>query len=93
MTYTDILNTIDYGGENIKYYNNNEKRVFYTEKDTDGTYEIMVELNTYGYVVNIERTAIKDTDKDKENRVSTKRIEEPVKEYEEKTIVYRGIKM
>lgn len=43
----------------------------------------MVELNTYGYVVNIERTAIKDTDKDKENRVSTKRIEEPVKEYEE----------
>ncbi|OJE25525.1 hypothetical protein A9490_01745 [Bacillus thuringiensis] len=86
MTYTDILNTIDYGGENIKYYNNNEKRVFYTEKDTDGTYEIMVELNTYGYVVNIERTAIKDTDKDKgkENRVSTKRIEEPVKEYEEK---------
>lgn len=86
MTYTNILNTIDYGGENIKYYNNNEKRVFYTEKDTDGTYEIMVELNTYGYVVNIERTAIKDTDKDKakENRVSTKRIEEPVKEYEEK---------
>ncbi|MDA1568918.1 hypothetical protein PDK93_22935 [Bacillus cereus] len=90
MTYTDILNTIDYGGENIKYYNNNEKRVFYTEKDTDGTYEIMVELNTYGYVVNIERTPIKDTDKDKdkdkgkENRVSTKRIEEPVKEYEEK---------
>lgn len=84
MTYTDILNTIDYGGENIKYYNNNEKRVFYTEKDTDGTYEIMVELNTYGYVVNIERTAIKDTDKGKENRVSTKRIEEPVKEYEEK---------
>ncbi|EEM26056.1 hypothetical protein bthur0003_47810 [Bacillus thuringiensis serovar thuringiensis str. T01001] len=86
MTYTDILNTIDYGGENIKHYNNNEKRVFYTEKDTDGTYEIMVELNTYGYVVNIERTAIKDTDKDKgkENRVSTKRIEEPVKEYEEK---------
>ncbi|MFV0939289.1 MULTISPECIES: hypothetical protein [Bacillus cereus group] len=92
MTYTDILNTIDYGGENIKYYNNNEKRVFYTEKDTDGTYEIMVELNTYGYVVNIERTAIKDTDKDKdndkdkgkENGVSTKRIEEPVKEYEEK---------
>ena len=57
----------------------------------------MVELNTYGYVVNIERTAIKDTEKDtekdKENRVSTKRIEEPVKEYEEKTIVYRGIKM
>ncbi|MGQ0437837.1 hypothetical protein ACT4UT_06445, partial [Bacillus sp. B-TM1] len=51
MTYTDILNTIDYGGENIKHYNNNEKRVFYTEKDTDGTYEIMVELNTYGYVV------------------------------------------
>lgn len=46
----------------------------------------MVALNTYGYVVNIERTAIKDTnkDKDKENRVSTKRIEEPVKEYEEK---------
>ncbi|KAA0806202.1 hypothetical protein DN398_00700 [Bacillus sp. JAS102] len=88
MTYTDILNTIDYGGENIKHYNNNEKRVFYTEKDTDGTYEIMVELNTYGYVVNIERTAIKDTDKDKdkdkENRVYTKRIEEPVKEYEEK---------
>lgn len=86
MTYTDILNTIDYGGENIKYYNNNEKRVFYTEKDTDGTYEIMVELNTYGYVVNIERTAIKDKDKDKdkENRLSTKRIEEPVKEYEEK---------
>nr|WP_234465761.1 MULTISPECIES: hypothetical protein [unclassified Bacillus (in: firmicutes)] len=82
MTYTDILNTIDYGGENIKYYNNNEKRVFYTEKDTDGTYEIMVELNTYGYVVNIERTAIKD--KDKENEASTKRIEEPVKEYEEK---------
>ncbi|MBG9617320.1 hypothetical protein [Bacillus cereus] len=82
MTYTDILNAIDYGGENIKYYNNNEKRVFYTEKDTDGTYEIMVELNTYGYVVNIERTAIKD--KDKENEVSTKRIEEPVKEYEEK---------
>ncbi|MDA2516564.1 hypothetical protein PDN73_12175 [Bacillus cereus] len=82
MTYTDILNTIDYGGENIKHYNNNEKRVFYTEKDTDGTYEIMVELNTYGYVVNIERTAIKDTDK--ENEVSTKRIEEPVKEYEEK---------
>ena len=97
MMYTDILNTIDYGGENIKHYNNNEKRVFYTEKDTDGTYEIMVELNTYGYVVNIERTAIKDTEKDtekdKENRVSTKRIEEPVKEYEEKTIVYRGIKM
>ncbi|MGH0566946.1 hypothetical protein ACQVQF_22795 [Bacillus cereus] len=88
MTYTDILNTIDYGGENIKHYNNNEKRVFYTEKDTDGTYEIMVELNTYGYVVNIERNAIKDTDKDKdkdkENRVYTKRIEEPVKEYEEK---------
>ncbi|PEA88918.1 hypothetical protein [Bacillus thuringiensis] len=92
MMYTDILNTIDYGGENIKHYNNNEKRVFYTEKDTDGTYEIMVELNTYGYVVNIERTAIKDTEKDtekdkekdKENRVSTKRIEEPVKEYEEK---------
>ncbi|MED3378785.1 hypothetical protein P4446_06315 [Bacillus tropicus] len=88
MTYTDILNTIDYGGENIKHYNNNEKRVFYTEKDTDGTYEIMVELNTYGYVVNIARTAIKDTDKDKdkdkENRVYTKRIEEPVKEYEEK---------
>lgn len=84
MTYTDILNTIDYGGENIKHYNNNEKRVFYTEKDTDGTYEIMVELNTYGYVVNIERTAIKDKDKDKENRLSTKRIEEPVKEYEEK---------
>ncbi|EEM19946.1 hypothetical protein bthur0001_48380 [Bacillus thuringiensis serovar tochigiensis BGSC 4Y1] len=86
MTYTDILNTIDYGGENIKHYNNNEKRVFYTEKDTDGTYEIMVELNTYGYVVNIERTAIKDKDKDKdkENRVYTKRIEEPVKEYEEK---------
>ncbi|KIQ89246.1 hypothetical protein PDJ95_15240 [Bacillus cereus] len=84
MTYTDILNTIDYGGENVKHYNNNEKRVFYTEKDTDGTYEIIVELNTYGYVVNIERTAIKDTDKDKENRVSTKRIEEPVKEYEEK---------
>ena len=91
MTYTDILNTIDYGGENIKHYNNNEKRVFYTEKDTDGTYEIMVELNTYGYVVNIERTAIKGTDK--ENEVSMKRIEEPVKEYEEKTIVYRGIKM
>ncbi|WP_017763716.1 hypothetical protein [Bacillus thuringiensis] len=84
MMYTDILNTIDYGGENIKHYNNNEKRVFYTEKDTDGTYEIMVELNTYGYVVNIERTAIKDTEKGKENRVSTKRIEEPVKEYEEK---------
>lgn len=86
MTYTDILNTIDYGGENIKHYNNNEKRVFYTEKDTDGTYEIMIELNTYGYVVNIERTAIKDKDKDKdkENRVYTKRIEEPVKEYEEK---------
>ncbi|MFH3698499.1 hypothetical protein WAH92_21235, partial [Acinetobacter baumannii] len=82
MTYTDILNTIDYGGENIKHYNNNEKRVFYTEKDTDGTYEIMVELNTYGYVVNIERTAIKGTDK--ENEVSMKRIEEPVKEYEEK---------
>ncbi|MRC31938.1 hypothetical protein GH884_27505 [Bacillus thuringiensis] len=82
MTYRDILNTIDYGGENIKLYNNNEKRVFYTEKDTDGTYEIMVELNTYGYVVNIERTAIKGTDK--ENEVSTKRIEEPVKEYEEK---------
>ena len=91
MTYTDILNTIDYGGENIKHYNNNEKRVFYTEKDTDGTYEIMVELNTYGYVVNIERTAIKGTDK--ENEVSMKRIEEPVKEYEKKTIVYRGIKM
>ena len=90
MTYTDILNTIDYGGENIKHYNNNEN-VFYTEKDTDGTYEIMVELNTYGYVVNIERTAIKGTDK--ENEVSMKRIEEPVKEYEEKTIVYRGIKM
>ena len=84
MTYTDILNTIDYGGENIKYYNNNEKRVFYTEKDTDGTYEIMVELNTYGYVVNIERTAIKDKDTDKENQVFTKRSEEPVKEYEEK---------
>ncbi|WP_434165265.1 hypothetical protein [Bacillus thuringiensis] len=82
MTYTDILNTIDYGGENIKHYNNKEKRVFYTEKDTDGTYEIMVELNTYGYVVNIERTAIKDPDK--ENQVSTKRSEEPVKEYEEK---------
>lgn len=32
MTYTDILNTIDYGGENIKHYNNHEKRVFYTEK-------------------------------------------------------------
>lgn len=95
MTYTDILNTIDYGGENIKHYNNHEKRVFYTEKDTDGTYEIMVELNTYGYVVNIERTAIKDEDKDtdKENQVFTKRSEEPVKEYEEKTIVYRGIKM
>ena len=93
MTYTDILNTIDYGGENIKHYNNNEKRVFYTEKDTDGTYEIMVELNTYGYVVNIERTAIKGTDKENENEVSMKRIEEPVKEYEEKTIVYRGIKM
>ncbi|MGK8426391.1 hypothetical protein OF864_29220 [Bacillus cereus] len=88
MTYTDILNTIDYGGENIKHYNNHEKRVFYTEKDTDGTYEIMVELNTYGYVVNIERTAIKDEDKDtdtdKENQVFTKRSEEPVKEYEEK---------
>ena len=86
MMYTDILNTIDYGGENIKHYNNNEKRVFYTEKDTDGTYEIMVELNTYGYVVNIERTAIKDEDKDtdKENQVFTKRSEEPVKEYEEK---------
>ncbi len=86
MTYTDILNTIDYGGENIKHYNNNEKRVFYTEKDTDGTYEIMVELNTYGYVVNIERTAIKGTDKENENEneVSMKRIEEPVKEYEEK---------
>ncbi|ANP83626.1 hypothetical protein BAQ53_23120 [Bacillus sp. B25(2016b)] len=88
MTYTDILNTIDYGGENIKHYNNHEKRVFYTEKDTDGTYEIMVELNTYGYVVNIERTAIKnkdkDTDTDKENQVFTKRSEEPVKEYEEK---------
>ena len=82
MTYTDILNTIDYGGENIKHYNNNEKRVFYTDKDTDGTYEIMVELNTYGYVVNIERTAIKGTDK--ENEVSMKRIEESVKEYEEK---------
>ncbi|PFJ62006.1 hypothetical protein COJ02_01890 [Bacillus thuringiensis] len=82
MTYTDILNTIDYGGENIKQYNNNEKRVFYTEKDTDGTYEIMVELNTYGHVVNIERNAIKDPDK--ENEVSTKRSEEPVKEYEEK---------
>ncbi|EML9734570.1 TPA: hypothetical protein QCR58_003617 [Bacillus cereus] len=82
MTYTDILNTIDYGGENIKHYNNHEKRVFYTEKDTDGTYEIMVELNTYGYVVNIERTAIKDEDKD--NQVFTKRSEEPVKEYEEK---------
>lgn len=82
MTYTDILNTIDYGGENIKLYNNNEKRVFYTEKDTDGTYEIMVELNTYGYVVNIERTTIKDTDR--ENQVPTKRSEEPVKEYEEK---------
>lgn len=95
MTYTDILNTIDYGGENIKHYNNHEKRVFYTEKDTDGTYEIMVELNTYGYVVNIERTAIKDEDKDtdKENQVFTKRSEGPVKEYEEKTIVYRGIKM
>ena len=51
----------------------------------------MLELNTYGYVVNIERTAIKGTDK--ENEVSMKRIEEPVKEYEEKTIVYRGIKM
>ncbi|KLA34053.1 hypothetical protein [Bacillus cereus] len=86
MTYTDILNTIDYGGENIKHYNNHEKRVFYTEKDTDGTYEIMVELNTYGYVVNIERTAIKNKDKDtdKENQVFTKRSEEPVKEYEEK---------
>ena len=44
----------------------------------------MVELNTYGYVVNIERTAIKDKDKDKENQVFTKRSEEPVKEYEEK---------
>ena len=65
-------------------------RILY-RKDTDGTYEIMVELNTYGYVVNIERTAIKGTDK--ENEVSMKRIEEPVKEYEEKTIVYRGIKM
>ena len=53
----------------------------------------MVELNTYGYVVNIERTAIKGTDKENENEVSMKRIEEPVKEYEEKTIVYRGIKM
>ncbi|EJR15952.1 hypothetical protein [Bacillus cereus] len=84
MTYTDILNTIDYGGENIKHYNNHEKRVFYTEKDTDGTYEIMVELNTYGYVVNIERTAIKNKDTDKENQVFTKRSEEPVKEYEEK---------
>ncbi|HDR8090012.1 TPA: hypothetical protein QCZ12_000006 [Bacillus cereus] len=86
MTYTDILNTIDYGGESIKHYNNHEKRVFYTEKDTDGTYEIMVELNTYGYVVNIERTAIKnkDTDTDTENQVFTKRSEEPVKEYEEK---------
>ncbi|MCU4825505.1 hypothetical protein OCA00_28510 [Bacillus cereus] len=86
MTYTDILNTIDYGGENIKHYNNHEKRVFYTEKDTDGTYEIMVELNTYGYVVNIERTAIKDEgkDTDKDNQVFTKRSEEPVKEYEEK---------
>ncbi|MFK4368330.1 outer membrane protein assembly factor BamE (lipoprotein component of BamABCDE complex) [Bacillus sp. RC55] len=82
MTYTDILNEIDYGGENIKHYNNKEKRVFYTEKDTDGTYEIMVELNTYGYVVNIERTAIKDADK--ESQVSTKSSEEPVKEYEEK---------
>lgn len=91
MTYTDILNKIDYGGENIKHYNNKEKRVFYTEKDTDGTYEIMVELNTYGYVVNIERTAIKDADK--ESPVSTKSSEEPVKEYEEKTTAYRGIKM
>ena len=44
----------------------------------------MVELNTYGYVVNIERTAIKGTDKENENEVSMKRIEEPVKEYEEK---------
>ena len=46
----------------------------------------MVELNTYGYVVNIERTSIKDEDKDtdKENQVFTKRSEEPVKEYEEK---------
>ena len=43
----------------------------------------MVELNTYGYVVNIERTAIKGTDKENENEVSMKRIEEPVKEYEE----------
>ena len=45
----------------------------------------MVELNTYGYVVNIERTSIKDEDKDtdKENQVFTKRSEEPVKEYEE----------
>jgi outer membrane protein assembly factor BamE (lipoprotein component of BamABCDE complex) len=82
MTYTDIINEIDYGGENLKHYNNNEKRVFYTEKDTDGTYEIMVELNTYGYVVNIERTAIRDADK--ENQLSTKRSEEPAKEYEEK---------
>ncbi|PEV99580.1 hypothetical protein CN425_18775 [Bacillus cereus] len=82
MTYTDILNELDYGGESLKHYNNNEKRVFYTEKDTDGTYEIMVELNTYGYVVNIERTETRDTDK--ENQLSTKRSEEPVKEYEEK---------
>ena len=28
MTYTDILNTIDYGGENIKHYNNNENAYF-----------------------------------------------------------------
>ena len=32
MTYTDILNTIDYDGENIKYYNNNENAYFILKK-------------------------------------------------------------
>lgn len=82
MMYMDIFNMIDYGGENIKYYNNNEKCVFYIEKDMDGIYEIMVELNIYGYVVNIECIVIKGIDK--ENEVFMKCIEEFVKEYEEK---------
>ncbi|EJQ43986.1 hypothetical protein IEQ_04773 [Bacillus cereus BAG6X1-2] len=86
MTYTDILNAIDYGGDILKYYNNNEKRAFYTEKDTNGTYEIMVELNTYGYVVNIERTEVDGTVTD--NELSTQSSEESTKEsakgYEEK---------
>ncbi|HDR7794586.1 TPA: hypothetical protein QCY19_003229 [Bacillus luti] len=86
MTYTDILNAIDYGGDTLKYYKNNEKRAFYTEKDTDGTYEIMVELNKHGYVVNIERTEVDNTVQD--NEISTQSSEEPVKTpaegYEEK---------